>query len=152
MVERKQTGVLSLEWELQGQELLADLSQELLSRWNALARIEALETEVLLLKERFLRFISAAPLEVQIETFAPDDYEVLRPLRTVVRFSGDNYIATFFDANISASGDTPEDAVWNLKDVILETYEILQTFDKDKLGLGPSRQKSVLEEHIQEKK
>ncbi|GAF95929.1 unnamed protein product, partial [marine sediment metagenome] len=35
------------------------------------------------------------------------------------------YIATFFDANISASGDTQTEAIFNLKDMIVGTFEIL---------------------------
>jgi len=66
----------------------------------------------------------------------------------VVRFEQDQYIASFYDANLGASGDTQEEAVSNLKDVLLSTYDILTGMSEDELGPGPLQQRKVLEEFV----
>ena len=51
--------------------------------------------------------------------------KIKKELHAVVRSHGDEHIATFFDANISASGDTETEAVSNLKDTIIGIFECL---------------------------
>ena len=86
---------------------------------------------------------------VPITTFAPEPFEVLRPMSAVIQPLGKEHLATFFDANINASGETQEEAFANLKDVLLGTFQMLERMAESKLGPGPRRQRAVLAECIQ---
>lgn len=85
---------------------------------------------------------------VPITTFAPEPFEVLLPMSVVIQSLGDEHLATFFDANINASGETQEEAFANLKDVLLGTFQMLERMDESKLGPGPRHQRAVLTECI----
>lgn len=86
-----------------------------------------------------------------ITTFAPEPYELRRTLAVVVQREGEGFVATFFDANLHASGDTEEEAFRNLKSLILDVFESLQEEPPERLGPEPKRQLAVLEEFIQAK-
>lgn len=85
---------------------------------------------------------------VPITTFAPEPFEVLRPMSAVIQPIGDEHLATFFDANINASGETQEEAFANLKDVLLGTFQMLEQMSESQLGPGPKRRRAVLSECI----
>jgi hypothetical protein len=65
----------------------------------------------------------------------------------VVRPSDGEYEATFFDANIGIIGDTEEEAVRNLKLLIVDTFEMLES-NEASLGPEPARQLAVLREFL----
>lgn len=50
---------------------------------------------------------------IPITTLAPEPYETRRDIRVVVEPATDGFIGTFFDANISTSGDMRGEAVSN---------------------------------------
>ena len=131
--------------------LIEDFTAVLLPRWEEAARLETLQREVALLKGRCAVLERLSPILVPIESFAPEPYEVVKPLHAVVRYQNEQYIASFFDANLSASGDTQVEAVLNLKDIIAGTFEILTTLQESELGPGPLQQRKVLEEFVQKK-
>jgi hypothetical protein len=85
---------------------------------------------------------------VPIQSLAPEPYRLLQPLTAVVTEADGGYEAAFFDASIFASGDTEEDAVSNLKDTMIDTYERLSELKESQLGPGPTRQKQVLDFYI----
>ncbi|SRR6266851_48246 len=87
-------------------------------------------------------------LWIPIESFAPEPYDVLRPLTAVVTPVEDGFEAGLFDASIFASGDTEAEAVDNLKSVVLETYEALEELGDSRLGPGPLKQKRALSNFI----
>lgn len=89
-----------------------------------------------------------AAFQVTIQSFAPEPYELRRDLHVLVRPDGDSFVASFVDANVSASGDTPEDAVANLKDLIVLLLVRLSQEPPNKLGKGPARQLAVLKEFL----
>jgi len=128
--------------------LMEAFTVALTPRWHEVARLETLQREVALLKDRCAVLERVAPILVPIETFAPEPYEVVKPFHAVVRHQEDQYIASFFDANLSASGDTQAEAVANLKDIIAGTFEILTTVEEDELGRGPLQQRKVLEQFM----
>ncbi len=138
-------------WEEALGGFVNDFAGALVRKLGSVTRIETIEAEVLLLKDRCVLLERTAPLVVPIETFAPEPYEVIKPFHCVVRLQDGEYIASFFDANLSASGDTYSEAVFNLKDVIVGTFEMLTMMDEDDLGPGPLQQKRVLEEFMQGK-
>ena len=62
----------------------------------------------------------------------------------MITSSGGEFEAGLYDASIFASGDTEEDAVANLKDTLIDTYERLNELGDDKLGPCPLEQKQIL--------
>jgi predicted RNase H-like HicB family nuclease len=115
------------------------------------ATLQGLESEVLLLRERLSELERLAPVSVPVETFAPEPYAVRKPFHVVVRAQGDGYVASFFDTNLSASGDTPEEAVLNLKDVVVAAYEVLLQHGPAELGPSPAKQLQVLKQFLRRK-
>lgn len=91
----------------------------------------------------------SSAFEASIESFFPESIKVLRPLKILVRSEGDDFLASFFDANINASGDTAAEAILNLKDMIVATMDLLDGLPKEKLGPGPKRQIDVLRHFLE---
>jgi hypothetical protein len=58
--------------------------------------------------------------------------------------SDDGFTATFFDANIGSSGDTEEEAINNLRTLIIDTFELLESKQPEQLGIEPRRQLAIL--------
>ncbi len=131
---------------------LDELRRELGAKWEEATWIEALEGEVRMLKERCLSLEVHSPLLIPVESLAPEPYAVIKPIPAVVRKEDDEYIASFFDANLAASGDTQAEAIFNLKDIIVAALELFADTDEGHLGPGPLRQKRVLEEFVLERK
>ena len=123
-----------------------DLSERLYEE-----RFVFLQREVELLKERCSRLEELSPILVPIQSLSPEPNEVIKPFHVVVRIQGEDCIATFFDANLSASGETQAEAIYNLKDVIVGVLDILSTIDESELGPGPAQQKKTLREFIRKK-
>ncbi len=113
-------------------------------------RLEALEQELQDLSARlngveghYHRALEGA-VSVPISTFAPEPFEVIRDFSIVVRPEEESYIATLFDSNISSSGETREEAVANLKDLILMIFQDFENEDDSQLGPAMIRQKHTL--------
>jgi hypothetical protein len=81
---------------------------------------------------------------VPITTLAPEPFELLREISVVVQPVEHGYTATFFDANINSSGDTQEEAVSNLKSLVVEIFSDLESEPAARLGPEPVRQLKVL--------
>jgi hypothetical protein len=115
-------------------------------------RVERVEA---MLEEGFRRLeqigVPRKSIWVPIESFTPEPYEIVQPFTAVVVPIDDAFEAGFFDANIFATGDTEEEAVANLKSVLLDTYDRLDYLQEDQLGPAPARQKQVLNLFIRRK-
>ena len=98
------------------------------------------------LRVRVARLEERQSIVVPIETLDPEPFELMRSFSVVVEPIDSEFTATFYDANIAASGETPAEAISNLKDVIVSTFELL-TAEK-KLGAAMERQKAVLNSFI----
>ena len=85
---------------------------------------------------------------VPITTFAPEPYDLLRQIVVVIHPNETGHTAGFFDANIHASGDTEEEALRNLKSLILDTFDALSAEPPGQLGPEPKRQLAVLREFV----
>jgi predicted RNase H-like HicB family nuclease len=129
----------------QGIERLAELLE---ARRRESSRVDRLEQKVQDLRRGLATLAESRPLPVPITTLAPDPFEVRRPIQVVVRPAGEGYVATFFDANISMSGDTEEEALSNLRELIVDVFEELEA-DEGSLGPEPSRQLAVLRGFIE---
>jgi predicted RNase H-like HicB family nuclease len=111
-------------------------------------RQEKLEHEISVLKDRMQKLESLSPIVVVIDTLTPEPYEVLQPFHVTLQLVDDEYVATFFDANISASGETQEEALHNLKDMIVAFFENLLEYEESQLGPDLVRQLKVLNKFI----
>jgi hypothetical protein len=85
---------------------------------------------------------------VPVVSLAPEAFEVLSAIQVVVQGQDGDFTATFFDANIGASGETQQEAVCNLKELLIMSFESLA--DDDAASLGPlmKKQKAVLEKFM----
>lgn len=136
------------DWDRKFSTLIDTYITESVPKWQEAVRLEALHKEIAELKGRCELLERLSPILVPIETFAPEPYEVIKPFHVVVRLQDTEYIASFFDANLSASGDTQMEAIVNLKDIITFTFDILTTENEEELGPGPLQQKKVLGEFM----
>ncbi len=81
-----------------------------------------------------------------ISTFSPEPYEVLRPIYVTLRqLDGEEYCASFADANLHSSGDNEEEAISNLKSLILDVYDSITSEKPEDLGPEPTKQLAVLQ-------
>lgn len=108
-------------------------------------RIARLERDIKALKARVGK---PQATTFTVKTFAPEPIVVIKPIPVVVRGSNDNYVASFVDANINASGDTDVDAVTALMDYMVGYFKVLCDLPSKQLGPGPKRQLAVLKEFI----
>jgi hypothetical protein len=83
-----------------------------------------------------------------ITTFTPELYEVKKPLPISIYFSGDQYSASFFDANVHTTGENEQEAFENIKSMLLDIFDGMRSRRYEELGPGPRNQLSVLEQFI----
>ncbi len=129
-------------------ESLTTAVEKLTVRFKAVAPLEMVRNEFSVVYDRLARLEEGASIRVPIQSLAPEPYELIKPIEVVVQFMDDEYTASFFDANLSTGGDTQVEAISNLKDLIVGTFELLTETKDTELGPGPSRQKAVLREFI----
>lgn len=126
--------------------------QKIAVRINDIIAISEIKRDIAQLNRRCELIERLSPLYVPIQTFAPEPYILNKQINIVVRYQDNQYLASFFDANLSTSGDTQEEAVFNLKDLILATFQMLNEMRDRDLGPVPLHQKKVLEEFISQKR
>ena len=107
-------------------------------------QIAALVAEVDRLKESSRLWA----MPIRLSSLGISGYTVQKPIPVTVRPDGDEFIATFFDANISTGGDTEQEAAANLQSLIADFYDDLVVTPNEKLGPSLRRQKLVLVEFL----
>ncbi|MBM4037975.1 MAG: hypothetical protein FJ290_05625 [Planctomycetes bacterium] len=117
----------------------------------ASTRLDMLEQEMQSLKGRVAQLEVSAPVIVPVETLAPEPYELLKPFHAVIEPCEDECLATFYDANISASGATRDEALANLKDMVVAGFEMLTEHEAEGLGPALVKQLRVLREFMRRK-
>lgn len=114
-------------------------------------RVSRIERQLRRLTEHCKRLRDGESIVIPMTTLDPEPYQLLREVMVVVQPDGpDSFVATFFDANINASGNTQVDAVANLKDMMIVLFETLGK--ERKLGRGPARQLAILRNLIRGKR
>jgi len=98
--------------------------------------------------EKLCENSSSASVCVPISTLAPEPFDVIKNFYVVVQSEEDCYVATLFDANISSSGDSQEEAVANVIDLTVMIFRSLENEDDSKLGPAIVRQKHALQSLI----
>jgi dCTP deaminase len=81
---------------------------------------------------------------VSMTTLAIPDLTLKRDIPVVIEQTDGGFVATFFDANLSMSGDTPEEAFRNLRGLIVDIFQDLDRESSDRLGPGPRTQQQIL--------
>ena len=105
-------------------------------------RVERIEQQLLVLMEHCKQLRDGHSVIFPITTLDPEPFELTKEVMVVVQPDDDSFVATFFDANINASGNTQVDAVANLKDMMIALFETLGK--EKKLGKGPAAQLAIL--------
>ena len=90
------------------------------------------------------------PRLVSIQTLAPRPLELKRPIYPVVQPEDGGFVASFMDADISGSGETEQEAIEMLKDMIDSSYRLFCRKESC-LGDGPRRQLAVLRQYLEER-
>jgi predicted RNase H-like HicB family nuclease len=138
---------VAADWQQSVPALLASYTQTVQEQRENL-RIDGLERRILMLQSQVHCLQRCAPVSVVVDTMAPEPIDVIRPFHVVVEPYEDEMRASFDDANLSAFGETRNEAIWNLKDLIAGTFEILDAHEPEQLGPGPARQLEVLKQFI----
>ncbi len=102
---------------------------------DSAVRLERLEREVEELKRKIWQ---GQPIVVPVTTLAPEPFDLTRDIP----------VASFFDANINASGCNETDAVDNLKALIVAFFKRLSAMPEKKLGPEPRKQLEVLKQFL----
>jgi hypothetical protein len=112
-------------------------------------RFDRLEREVIALKEHCKKLKESQSIIVPISSLDPEPFELCKEIMVIVQPDHDSFVATYFDANINASGNTQVDAVANLKDMMIALFVSLE--NEPKLAKGPARQLAILRQLVRKK-
>lgn len=149
--KRRSPQEYSPDWEKIVPNLIEKLVSEVANKKKLELRFNLLEIVTKDLKAKVNQLESAQTRIIPINTLAPAPYEILKPFLISVQPVEDEFEAGWFDANIHFSGDNEQDAVSNLKELILDTFETYITESPETLGPEPTRQLAVMKEYIQRK-
>jgi predicted RNase H-like HicB family nuclease len=119
--------------------------------WEARAkernRLEKLERELTQHKDRLEALERrGVACQMEIHTFVPELYRVKRPIPIVVREHDGEFLASFVDANVNASGETAQEAFESVKVFILDMLDHLSR--QARLGPKLAKTLAVLREFI----
>jgi predicted RNase H-like HicB family nuclease len=116
--------------------------------------LRRLEEQVAELSERLDRLeadgvTASSRAIVEIQTFAPEPYVLAAPIKIAIEGKAPgSFTASFFDANISTTGDTAQEAFENLESLILDMFDSLAGEAPENLGTEPLRQLATLREFV----
>jgi hypothetical protein len=88
---------------------------------------------------------------VPITSLAPEPFDVLKEIKAVIQPIDDEFMATFFDANINSAGCNEQEAIDNLKDLLISRFQFLSEQPAEQLAPPLARQIAVLREFIRRK-
>jgi hypothetical protein len=146
---RRSQNVFSPDWASAVPNLIEKLVSEVVEKKKMEIRFSLLEIAVSELKSRIDTLDAAKTRIVPINSFAPEKYDLLKPILVSVQAVDDEFEAGWFDANIHTAGENEEEAVSNLKSLILDYFDGFSKEPSEKLGPEPTRQLTVLKLFIQ---
>jgi hypothetical protein len=106
--------------------------------------IRGLTSEVEALKGEIQQLRKARTFVLPLTSLAPQPFQMTLQIPVTIEGDGEDFTATFMEANLSASGETEADAIANFKDTLVSSYKILEEMNPNKLGPLPSRQWAIL--------
>jgi hypothetical protein len=107
--------------------------------------IRTLTHEVTMLKVQIQQLQNMRTFVVPLTTLAPEPFRMTQQIPVTIEGDGEDFTATFVEANVSASGETEADAIANFKDSLLSSYELLEGMPSSQLGPLPARQWGILQ-------
>ena len=137
----------SADWVAALRQAADKLAEKLTDVLQMHRRLGQLRADVATLRKEFIERRDSHSLVVPVSTLAPEPLALLREIPVVVRPTEDGFLATLFDANIGMTGDTQEEAVENLKALLVDVFEQLER-EENQLGPGPQRQLATLRSFI----
>jgi len=93
--------------------------------------------------------VRAVPLYVPIISFAPEKYQPRKSITVVIAEADGEYIATFYDANLSCQGANETEAFDNLNEILLTRLQYLEKQPAKRLGPAMQKQLAVLQECVE---
>jgi hypothetical protein len=129
-------------------------SQQRQARWNSTVMvmresIRTLTNEVAMLKCEIQRLHQLRTYVVPLTTLVPGPFRMTQQIPVTIEGDGEDFTASFVEANVSASGETEADAIANFKDSLLLSYDVLERTPSSQLGPLPARQWEVLQNVIE---
>ncbi len=115
---------------------------------NEALRLDNLEKKVEAAQSRIEQLENRRLFNVRLQTFAPEPFKMLKEIEVAVEFDGDDFLASFTDANLNAAGCNEAEVIENLKDNILSAYEYLDPLPAEKLAKPLQKQITVLREFV----
>lgn len=130
-------------------ELNQFIFTEYQQQWSVTAlsladNIRTLTKEMDELKEEIRQLSKLRTFVVPLTTLAPAPFQITQQIPVTIEGDGEEFTATFTEANVSASGETEADAIANFKDSLVSSFEILEELPASRLGPLPMRQWTVL--------
>lgn len=104
----------------------------------------SLQERIGLLEKKVNELSRDGSFVVPITTLAPEPFDLLKEIKVVVHPSGDEFVASFFDANVNATGCNETEALDTLKEILVSRFDYLESLPPEKLGPGPAKQLAVL--------
>lgn len=137
------------DWSSSVPRLIQKLAASITERKKQELRFNLLEILTKDLHSRIQKLECAQTKIVPIDTFAPEPYVLLKPFRVSVQAVHNGFEAGWFDANIHTGGANEEEAVSNLKSLILDFFDSLSNEPVETLGPEPKRQLAVIKTFVQ---
>jgi hypothetical protein len=89
------------------------------------------------------------PFVTFIASLGRADLEVLKPIPVTLEPDVDgSYIASFLDASVASGGETVQDAVESLQDMLAASFEQLVALPESRLGPRMRREREILSEFV----
>lgn len=139
----------SPDWASAVPGLIAKLASDVAEKKKLELRFNLLEMLTNDFQARLHKLESTQTKIVPINTFAPEPYELLKTFLVSVQSIEGGFEAGWYDANIHTTGENEEEAVSNLKSLILDFYDSLSKEPPERLDLEPTRQLIVIKQFIQ---
>ena len=126
--------------------LMADWKTE---RQEIMTAITAIKRDVAGLARQLNKLSNVNPTRAAtLSTLGIEGIEIRKPISVTIEQDGDSFIANFYEANLSAAGDTIPKALGGLQNLIADAFEDLENEPLEKLGKSMKKQKRILQEML----
>jgi hypothetical protein len=132
-------------------ETLEELREDMEERKHDGVVLQALLNRIDSLETKIDALVKVGSLVVPITSFGDEPFEALQEIKVVIEPSDDEYVASFFEANVNAQGCNQQEAFDNLKETLLSRFDYLDSRPPEKLGPSLKRQIAVLRDFIRRK-
>lgn len=136
-------------WRQDLQVAIKRLQAEMAERRKKHELIQHMHDRIVTLEDAVSRLPQCGSIIVPLTTLAPEPFELLREIKIVLEPADEEeFIASFFDANLNAQGCNQQEAFENLRETILSRFDYLDAIDPAKLGPAPTKQIAILRTYV----